>query len=281
MMALEHRSPTAEANPQSPTNTPDSRARRAALKKMIVATGVASGVALLPKRWAKPVVDRALVPAHAQTSPPPATTSAPDPGPPPDTTPAPTTTPCDIVGTYCYSNDDFNMQITVETDGAVNIVTSSTDFGEGYWGNGSGSVLPTGGSFNITTAGGEISITVTGTVVCNSDSISGEITDEEYGGSYTATTGQCAPSDIRLKTDIKPLGRSRNGFKLYRYRYIDDASRQPYVGVMAQDLTTTHPHALVKNQQGYFAVRYDLLGLRRVTYAQWQQAGLTSVELPH
>lgn len=42
--------------------------RRKALKKMLVGAGVAAGAAGLPSKWAKPVVDKVLVPAHAQTS---------------------------------------------------------------------------------------------------------------------------------------------------------------------------------------------------------------------
>ena len=45
----------------------------------------------------------------------------------------------------------------------------------------------------------------------------------------------------------------------------------PYVGMMTQDLTATHPHAIAKDEQGYLSVRYDLLGLRRVNYAQWEK----------
>lgn len=45
-----------------------SQTRRSALKKMLVGTGVAAGAAVLPDKWTKPVVDRILVPAHAQTS---------------------------------------------------------------------------------------------------------------------------------------------------------------------------------------------------------------------
>jgi hypothetical protein len=50
---------------------------------------------------------------------------------------------------------------------------------------------------------------------------------------------------------------------------------------MAQDLAASHPHALVQNDNGYYAVRYDLLGLKMATYEEWQQAGLKAVELVH
>ena len=61
-MAIKHE------EPQQSNSTPISQTRRSALKKMLVGTGVAAGTALLPERWAKPIVDKVLVPAHAQTS---------------------------------------------------------------------------------------------------------------------------------------------------------------------------------------------------------------------
>lgn len=53
---------------QQPDSTPLSQTRRSALKKMLVGTGVAAGAAALPSKWTKPIVDKVLVPAHAQTS---------------------------------------------------------------------------------------------------------------------------------------------------------------------------------------------------------------------
>ncbi len=35
----------------------------------VIETGAAAGAAVLPEKWTKPVVDRILVPAHAETSP--------------------------------------------------------------------------------------------------------------------------------------------------------------------------------------------------------------------
>ena len=53
---------------QQPNNPPLSQTRRSALKQMLVGTGVAAGAAVLPDKWSKPMVDKVLVPAHAQTS---------------------------------------------------------------------------------------------------------------------------------------------------------------------------------------------------------------------
>lgn len=46
-----------------------SRSRRTVLKKILVSTGMTVGATALPGQWVKPVVNRVLVPAHAQTSP--------------------------------------------------------------------------------------------------------------------------------------------------------------------------------------------------------------------
>ena len=43
--------------------------RRQVLKKILLGGGLAAGSAILPDKWAKPVVDVIIAPAHAQTSP--------------------------------------------------------------------------------------------------------------------------------------------------------------------------------------------------------------------
>lgn len=79
-------------------------------------------------------------------------------------------------------------------------------------------------------------------------------------------------SDRRLKQNIKFIGVHPNGVKMYRFRYF--WSDQEYVGVMAQDLVTTHPKALSKDSYGYYTVNYEMLGMRMYTIEQWtQQAG--------
>jgi hypothetical protein len=47
--------------------------RRQVLKKILLGGGLAAGSAILPDKWAKPVVDVIIAPAHAQTSPLPTT----------------------------------------------------------------------------------------------------------------------------------------------------------------------------------------------------------------
>lgn len=66
-------------------------------------------------------------------------------------------------------------------------------------------------------------------------------------------------SDKRLKTDVLPAGMSLNGLPLYQFRYI--GGRQKYVGVMAQDVLTHTPEAVVKSFTGFYRVNYKMLGL--------------------
>jgi hypothetical protein len=66
---------------------------RKALKKIALGGTIAAGASALPPQWVKPIVDKVVVPAHAQTSPPPGTTQAPGTTAAPTTTAAPPTTP--------------------------------------------------------------------------------------------------------------------------------------------------------------------------------------------
>ena len=45
--------------------------RRRALKKMVVGGGLAAGLTQLPAQWVRPMLDKVMVPAHAQTGEPP------------------------------------------------------------------------------------------------------------------------------------------------------------------------------------------------------------------
>jgi Protein of unknown function (DUF3300)/Chaperone of endosialidase len=78
-------------------------------------------------------------------------------------------------------------------------------------------------------------------------------------------------SDVTLKHDITLIGRLDNGLGLYRFSY--NGSDQVYVGVMAQEVQTIMPHAVVRGQDGYLKVFYDRLGLKCETYEQWIASG--------
>ena len=67
------------------------------------------------------------------------------------------------------------------------------------------------------------------------------------------------PSDIRLKTDIHPVGTTADGLTLYQFRYI--GLPMVYEGVMAQEVLSVRPDAVIIAPGGYMAVDYGKLGL--------------------
>jgi hypothetical protein len=78
-------------------------------------------------------------------------------------------------------------------------------------------------------------------------------------------------SDIELKQEIVLLGRLANGLGFYRFVY--KGSDTIYVGVIAQEVQTIKPGAVVRGRDGYLRVLYDKLGLKFQTYHQWLQSG--------
>jgi hypothetical protein len=81
-----------------------------------------------------------------------------------------------------------------------------------------------------------------------------------------------APSDLRLKTDVAPVGALPSGLGLYRFRYLGDTTY--YVGVMAQEVLKSTPQAVVTRPDGFYAVDYDAVGTRMMTYAEWKAGQL-------
>jgi hypothetical protein len=78
-------------------------------------------------------------------------------------------------------------------------------------------------------------------------------------------------SDLALKHDITLLGRLDNGLGFYRFSY--NGGEQAYVGVMAQEVQTILPEAVVQGRDGYLEVLYDKLGLKFQTYQRWVASG--------
>jgi len=64
-------------------------------------------------------------------------------------------------------------------------------------------------------------------------------------------------SDIRVKENIEQIGVSEQGHNIYEFNYIGDTTR--YRGVMAQEVLTLFPEAVVKAFDGFLGVRYDLI----------------------
>jgi hypothetical protein len=78
-------------------------------------------------------------------------------------------------------------------------------------------------------------------------------------------------SDMMLKHDISLLGHLDNGLGFYRFSYY--GSEKAYVGVMAQEVQTVMPAAVLRGSDGYLRVSYDKLDLKFQTYDQWTASG--------
>ena len=76
---------------------------------------------------------------------------------------------------------------------------------------------------------------------------------------------------MTLKHDISLLGYLDNGLGFYRFSY--NGSHKAYVGVIAQEVQTVVPAAVLRGSDGYLRVSYDTLGLKFQTYDQWTASG--------
>jgi len=83
--------------------------------------------------------------------------------------------------------------------------------------------------------------------------------------------GVARRSDIMLKHDISLLGHLDNGLGFYRFSY--NGSDKAYVGVMAQEVQTVMPAAVLRGSDGYLRVFYDKLGLKFQSYDHWTASG--------
>jgi hypothetical protein len=78
-------------------------------------------------------------------------------------------------------------------------------------------------------------------------------------------------SDMRLKHDIIFLGRLDSGIGFYRFVY--NGGSKAYVGVMAQEVQSVMPEAIVRGRDGYWRVDYGKVGLKFETYDRWLASG--------
>jgi Chaperone of endosialidase len=90
------------------------------------------------------------------------------------------------------------------------------------------------------------------------------------GGGFGGGGGR-RRSDMRLKHDIVLLGRLDDGLGYYRFVY--NGGHIAYVGVMAQEVRTVAPEAVMRGADGYLRVSYERLGLPFETYEQWIATG--------
>lgn len=65
-----------------------------------------------------------------------------------------------------------------------------------------------------------------------------------------------APSDRRLKLDIKQISETGSGIPVYEFRYTFDNTRAKYIGVMADEVMHI-PGATVLGDDGYYRVDYS------------------------
>jgi hypothetical protein len=75
-------------------------------------------------------------------------------------------------------------------------------------------------------------------------------------------SGDLVESDERLKTDIRPVGRTDDGLTLYEFGYLHRDGR--YRGVMAQEVLANRPEAVTQGPGGILRVNYGMLGLEMV-----------------
>jgi hypothetical protein len=91
------------------------------------------------------------------------------------------------------------------------------------------------------------------------------------GGGRGGGGGGGRRSDVALKHHVILLGHLDNGLGFYRFSY--NGSEKPYVGVMAQEVQTVRPDAVIRGHDGYLRVYYEKLGLQFQTYDQWLATG--------
>lgn len=90
----------------------------------------------------------------------------------------------------------------------------------------------------------------------------GYVTSGAFGSnpSGNAAAGQYADwSDRRLKTDIHRIGEMPSGLPVYRFRYVF-APTEVRTGVMADEVMSFFPDAVVHDPSGYLKVKYAELG---------------------
>jgi len=90
------------------------------------------------------------------------------------------------------------------------------------------------------------------------------------GGAGGGSGGAGGWSDRRLKRNILRVGRTAAGHTLYSFQYVWGGPF--YVGVIAQDLLSTCPEAVIETPSGFLMVDYDRLDFRMMTLSDWAAA---------
>jgi hypothetical protein len=102
---------------------------------------------------------------------------------------------------------------------------------------------------------GQFTVTGNGNSFTNS-AVQGSIADQ-YNNNYTDTSGY-APSDRKLKTNIKKISISKSGLNIYSFEYIDEEKfgKGVFQGVMSDEVPK---NTVLKDASGYDAVDYSLI----------------------
>ena len=90
------------------------------------------------------------------------------------------------------------------------------------------------------------------------------------GGGGGGGSGGGGWSDRRLKRRIRRVGASPQGYALYSFQYVWGGPL--FVGVIAQEIMTICPEAVIEGPGGYLRVDYDKLGMRMMTLDEWLRA---------
>jgi hypothetical protein len=93
-----------------------------------------------------------------------------------------------------------------------------------------------------------------------------------------ASCSLIAPSDRRLKHDIRLLTQLASGVKVYSFKY--NWSNKTYVGVMAQDLLkrVSTKGAVYIASNGFYVVDYAKLGLKMTTLDELNARGIFAMQ---
>ena len=82
---------------------------------------------------------------------------------------------------------------------------------------------------------------------------------QQFWGGLMGLGSSFLLSDERAKTDIKKIGKAKDGTGLYAYRYKGDQSGATHVGVMAQEVEKKRPDAVKTGADGFKRVNYGAL----------------------
>lgn len=91
--------------------------------------------------------------------------------------------------------------------------------------------------------------------------------DGQNSPCQVGTTSMGMGSDRRMKENIVRIGDHPAGFGLYLFRYRaehrDEYGAGRHFGVMADEVAPICPEAVVTREDGFQAVRYDVLGIEQ------------------